>query len=694
GVRMMVGIPAGNEFQVNTTTIDSQDDPNVAVDAQGNYVVVWQSGDDGSNSGIFAQRYDRFGNAIGGEIEIAADDTRPEFDPVVGMDANGNFVVSWTDDGGDNNEVRARRFDSDGNALGDAFLVNTETADNQDTPDIAMNANGQFVITWESLGQDGDSNGIFAQVYDAAGNPVGDEIAVNDITNGSQDDPVVAIDDSGNFVIAWEDSSTDIETVNARRFDSTGNPIGDSFVVSTTAGIDHDTPDIAMNASGEFVIAWESFDDLDGDRHGIFAQRYNNAGERIGDEIAVNTTTAEDQDEPSVAIDADGNFLITWESDDQDGSEEGIFGQYFDNTGAKQGDEFQINTFTEDSQADVALTMTPDGNAIAVWDSFGQDGDGEGIFAQQLAVPSLVEFSQPTFTLNEDGTVIGAEVTLTRDNDIIESEVQVSVAGGTATAGLDFTNVFPLTVTFAVGETTQTISIPVLDDALEEGTETLELNLTATETAEIGTQNSATVNIVEDVDLQGTGNDDNLRGEGGNDIIRGRGGDDTLRGLSGDDRLIGGGGNDRLRGGSGNDNLRGNGGNDRLIGGSGNDTLNGNGGDDRLVGQSGDDLLNGGGGNDRLRGGAGSDELIGGRGNDTLIGGSDSDIFVLRNRQGTDLIRDFNIGEDFIQLQGSLSFRDLSFQQQGRDTVIEADGESLATLRGVQAGQLDRASFV
>jgi Ca2+-binding RTX toxin-like protein len=691
----MVGIPAGNEFQVNTTTSDNQAEPNIAVDAQGNYVVVWESTDPNSgNSGIFAQRYDRFGNAIGGEIEIAADDTRSEFDPVVGVDADGNFVVAWTDGGGDANDVRARRFDSDGNALGDAFLVNAETADNQDTPDIAMNADGQFVITWESLGQDGDLNGIFAQMYDRDGNPVGDEIAVNDITNGSQDDPVVAIDGSGNFVIAWEDSSTDIETVNARRFDSTGTPLGDSFVVSTTAGIDHDTPDIAMNANGDFVIAWESFDDLDGDRHGIFAQRYNSAGEAIGDEIAVNTTTVEDQDQPSVAIDAEGNFLVTWESDNQDGSEAGVFGQYFDNTGAKQGDEFQINTFTASDQDDVAVAMTPEGNAVVVWESFGQDGDGDGIFAQQLAVPSVVEFSQPTFTLNEDGTVVGAEVTLTRDHDLIESEVQVSVAGGTATAGLDFTDVFPLTVTFAVGETTQTLSIPVIDDALEEGIETLDLSLTATETAEIGTQSSATVNIIEDIILRGSGNDDNLRGEGGNDIIRGRGGDDTLRGLSGDDRLIGGGGSDRLIGGSGDDNLRGNGGDDRLKGGSGNDRLTGNGGGDRLLGQSGDDLLNGGGGNDRLKGGAGSDELMGGRGDDILIGGSDSDIFVLKNRQGTELIRDFNIGEDVIRLQGSLSFDDLSFEQQGRNTAIEAGRETLATLRGVQANQLDRASFV
>ncbi|MGB3491712.1 MAG: hypothetical protein WBA57_03215, partial [Elainellaceae cyanobacterium] len=265
----MVGIPVGNEFQVNTTTVDDQRLPNIAVDAQGNYVVVWESTDpDSGNAGIFAQRYDRFGTAIGGEIEVAADATRNEFVSSVGMDANGNFVVAWTDGGGDDNEVRARRFGSDGNALGDSFLVNTETTDNQDTPDIAMNANGQFVITWESLGQDANGNGIFAQAYDAEGNAVGDEIAVNNITNGSQDDSVVAIDGSGNFVIAWEDSSTDIETINARRFDSTGTPIGDSFVVSTTEGIDHDTPDIAMNANGEFVIAWESFDDLDGDRHG------------------------------------------------------------------------------------------------------------------------------------------------------------------------------------------------------------------------------------------------------------------------------------------------------------------------------------------------------------------------------------------------------------------------------------------
>ncbi|MEM9217104.1 MAG: DUF4347 domain-containing protein [Cyanobacteria bacterium P01_F01_bin.150] len=196
------------------------------------------------------------------------------------------------------------------------------------------------------------------------------------------------------------------------------------------------------------------------------------------------------------------------------------------------------------------------------------------------------------------------------------------------------------------------------------------------------------------LNLRGSNGNDTLRGSDGNDTLRGRGGNDRLRGFDGRDRLIGGGGNDRLIGGNGNDILRGGGGNDNLKGGSGNDNMKGGGGRDRLIGQAGNDLLNGGGGDDLLKGGAGRDELIGGRGDDTLIGGAGNDIFVLKKGDGTDLIRDFNIGTDLIRLQGSLSFGDLSFQQQGNNTLIDARGETLAELRGVQANQLEQASFV
>jgi len=222
-------------------------------------------------------------------------------------------------------------------------------------------------------------------------------------------------------------------------------------------------------------------------------------------------------------------------------------------------------------------------------------------------------------------------------------------------------------------------TIPVLADTLVEGTETLQLSLTAVSNAAVGDQPTTIVNIL-DVEagqkLLGTPNNDVIKGNSGDDIIKGRGSDDRLVGKDGDDKLAGQGGDDRLKGGNGDDILR------------------GGGGDDRLIGKNDDDLLRGGGGDDLLKGGNGDDKLIGGRGDDKLIGGDGSDIFVLKQGHGTDFIRDFDLTDDQIQLRGSLSFDDLAFSQQGNKALISANGEDLALLKGVQASELTSGVFI
>ena len=671
----MTGVSVGNNFRVNRSTIGDQDNPAVAVDAQGNYVVVWQrnnfANNQNSGGGIFAQRYDRFGNAIGAEIRVNTNPpSNAQRDPVIGMDANGNFVVAWTSSVGPG--VWARRFNSAGNALGDQFSVSLRQGNiGPGDQAIAMNDNGQFVITWERSGIGRTRSEIIAQVYDRAGNEVGNNIAV---AAGNAIEPAVGIDGSGNFTVTW--TSRNSGQVQTRRFNRNGAAIGNPRTVSTLAPDTNQTqtdPVIAMNANGDAVVVWA---DEDADELGIYAQRYDSTGAAVGDVITVSTNIVSFQDAPSVMIDADGNFFVAWQSFRQDGNRGGVYGQYFDNTGARQGEEFRINSSTEGNQDAVALGMDANGNAIAVWSS--RDGDDVDVFGQQFAARSIVEFSQATYVINEDGTVAGAEVTITRVNDLLASDVEIAVSGGSATAGSDYTNNFPLRVTFARGESTKTITIPILDDTLVEGSETLELTLTATRNARTGTQRSTTVTIADNdgLTLVGTPNNDTLEGSVGDDIIRGLGGNDRIRGLDGNDRLIGGGGNDRLVGGEDDDILRGGGGKDRLIGNAGNDTLTGNGGDD---------VLKGGAGNDVLRGARGDDKLIGGRGND---------IFVLKKRHGSDFIRDFQSGDDRIRLQGSLSFRDLSFERKGNQTLIISDGEELARLRGIQPDQFSQADFV
>lgn len=127
-------------------------------------------------------------------------------------------------------------------------------------------AEGTTSITATTMGIDGTASITVAQ------NP-GDP--VNTYTTGGQDRPSVAMDPAGNFVIAWEawlpGGSTD-EGVYARRFGSNGAPVGAEFKVNTytTGGFRH--PSVAMDSAGNYVIAWESWDQ-DGDGYGIYARR-------------------------------------------------------------------------------------------------------------------------------------------------------------------------------------------------------------------------------------------------------------------------------------------------------------------------------------------------------------------------------------------------------------------------------------
>ena len=132
----------------------------------------------------------------------------------------------------------------------------------------------------------------------------------------------------------------------------------------------------------------------------------------------------------------------------------------------------------------------------------------------------------------------------------------------------------------------------------------------------------------------------------------------------------------------------------------GDDVLYGLGGDDRIGGKVGDDTLYGGAGDDRLYGDAGSDVLRGGAGEDVLFGdarspgGAGVDTFVLAADQGTDVIRDFTAGIDLLGLEGDLTFRRLDFVQEGRDTLVEFAGDTLAVLRDVAADEVSEDWFV
>ena len=170
----------------------------------------------------------------------------------------------------------------------------------------------------------------------------------------------------------------------------------------------------------------------------------------------------------------------------------------------------------------------------------------------------------------------------------------------------------------------------------------------------------------------GDGNDD-IYGDGGMDTLVGGAGDDTIRGgreadtiYGGDgadvirsqragDIIWGGDGDDNIKGGGGNDTIYGEGGHDFLKGGARKDLVYGGGGDDKLLGNSFDDTLIGGAGNDTLKAGGENDILDGGAGDDFLKGGTGNDVFVFDANHGSDVIADFDDGDNMLQISSALA---------------------------------------
>src|SRR2546428_3957617 len=154
------GNPLGAEFRINTYTTNVQGLPSVAAAPSG-FVVVWQSAyQDGSTYGIFGQRYDGSGTALGAEFRVNTYTTGVQREASVAVDASGNLVVVWAGFGQDGVGVLGQRYASTGAPIGPEFRVNTISGVTRD-PSAAAGGTGNFVVVWAGAsGGGGDSKPV------------------------------------------------------------------------------------------------------------------------------------------------------------------------------------------------------------------------------------------------------------------------------------------------------------------------------------------------------------------------------------------------------------------------------------------------------------------------------------------------------------------------------------------------------
>lgn len=393
--RQLLAVAAGPEFAVNTTVSGDQFAAAVSRDVPGRSVVVWDSiGQDGDGHGLFAQRFDSDGQPLGIEFPVNSVTAGDQLFADVAMDADGQFAVVWESPDADGTGVFGRQFDADGNPLGSQFQVNVTTQKDQLRPAIAMADDGRFVVVWSSIDQDGDSGTIVGRRYDANGQAVSGEMIINTTAVGGQFLPDVAISASGQFVVAWESEQQDGDGLGivARPYDTNGQPVSGEIVVNTTTQNDQSHPSVSSNGDGDFVVAWDN-EVLT--QHLIIARRFDSTGTAQSGEIQVTTVPKVAPFVPDVALDEDGQFTVVWDADGADGDGDGIVARSFGGNHVALGPEFVVNSTTANDQSFPAIALDGADNFVVVWESFAQDGSGNGIFGQRFFVNDT-----PTVDLN------------------------------------------------------------------------------------------------------------------------------------------------------------------------------------------------------------------------------------------------------------------------------------------------------
>ena len=371
-----------------------------------------------------------------GEIEVTEGiDGQPANrirNTAVAMDGSGNAVVVWSHQEGVYRTVYARRYDSSGASTA---LISVETLYGSGITgyvDVAMNDSGAFVVAWTQGFTDSDGYSVHAALYSASANLVRGPFQVNTSEAGDQWSPSVAIDDTGNFLVAWDQKdsiNTSVEEgIYAQRYDNTGQPDGSEVLVNTSpeAGVRHQV-DVSMAGDGRAIAVWhhEAFEDNDA----IKGQRFNSDGSRNSGEIEI-SPRSDFLLRPAVAMDDSGAFVVVWEGENSligihrfnadgssadsghidfagewldiamddngnfavvwqsgDGNAVGTYAALFDSTGTVEGD-FRVNVTTDAYEEFPTVAMRDSDQYIVAWSRYLGPNDGmDGIYARFFSGP-------------------------------------------------------------------------------------------------------------------------------------------------------------------------------------------------------------------------------------------------------------------------------------------------------------------
>jgi hypothetical protein len=301
--------------------------------------------------------------------------------PGLAMNAQGDFVVTWISENppngsGATNSAHARRFAADGTPVTDEILIAGQA---EYLPQAAVLADGSFVVAFDV------PSGLMVRRYGADGELERERLVVSQ----PRPDARIAPRQDGGFALVWARAGA----VFLRLFGADDKPVGPVRRV-TDRGIE---AAVAVGPAGELVVSWIQITPMAGNPRfsetRLLAQRYEPNGEPRGQLIVLREKSPSAIGNSGVAKDRNGNFLAVWTAYEGDTTFRTFARRYGLNgkplSGVLKPEQSDNSTFG------AAFTMDPAGNFVLAWLGLAPSG----IFAHRFTAEGAS--FRPVFRVDE-----------------------------------------------------------------------------------------------------------------------------------------------------------------------------------------------------------------------------------------------------------------------------------------------------
>jgi hypothetical protein len=358
-------------------------------------------------------------------------DTRSQYYTAVAVDGNGNTIVVWEDTRNLDYDIFAQKFDGNGNPLwgsSDVKVNQNPDSDNQRSPKLVIDTFGNAIIVW-----DDPRNGpeeIYAQKLDPDGVPQwgASDLNVNQNPDmASRFDPDIDIDLNNNVIVVWDDYRNGNSDVYAQKLDSNGNPQWggtDKLVNQNTDSDDQTSPVVAVDTNGNAIVTWADLRDVD---YNIYAQKLdtNGVAQWGSSDIRVNQDLdVENQFEPAISVDTSGNSIIAWD-DYRSGTHYDIYSQKLNPSGNIQwgSSDIMVNQFSDSTdKLSPEIVIDSNENAIFVWEDNRNGASNDDIYSQKLDPNGVALWGSQDKKINQnsDSSIQReSDLSLTPEGDMI-----------------------------------------------------------------------------------------------------------------------------------------------------------------------------------------------------------------------------------------------------------------------------------